>query len=313
MPLDYHVDRTVKLSDTSKLKGLYDWSIQEFEGETQKGPDYIPWGWTLTFTATQITYRQQYGIGERYWFTLRRKKQVEADSDPRGFVEQEHIRIELRPGYVQDDPRWATGLSMFGANRPIEDISVFIYMVENETDEEKCIAYGGLSYTTEIDFRDETPPDNLHFYATVSRERFDQIKARVKANDFDFVTVAVNGVRGFYSEWSPGISTDSIKVLTKPEDHKLVVPAGTKIDPPVLKDLDQFDLNFITERKSQLPIFKPDDDDDGGYDVAVDPAEHDRQRVDGVLKAVSGLEQTAKKAQVVLWIIAALLLLTLFK
>ena len=313
MALDYHLNRVVRLTETTKFKALYKWAIQEFEGEDQIGPDYIPWGWTQAFTATQITYRQQYGLSERYWLS-RRPKEGEPDPEvPKGFVEQDHIRAELRPGYIQDDTRCTTSFSMFGTKRLVGDISMLIYAVENEGDPERCVVRAGISYTTDVDFRDETSPDYLQFHATVSRDRFNRLKARVTTGNFNHAVLTVSGVRGLYSEWSPGISTHAIKVLTKAEDHKLNVPEGATIIPPTVKELDQFDLALITERKCQMPVVKSDEDErDGSYGI-VDPVMEDRDRSDRLLIAVARLDDRAKKAQVALWIIAALLLLTLFK
>lgn len=311
MALDYHLDRSVRLSDDSKQKGLYDWSIQEFEGDQQEGPDYIPWGWTLAFTATKITYRQHYALGERYWFQRPGETQPESPNKS-GFVEKEHIRADLRPGHPVNPDRRTPSYSMFGTSRTIEDFALYIYPPENDDGQEGCVVHGGLSYTTEVDFRDETPSDYLQFYITVSRRRFDELRERIKAADFDFLVVSVDMVRGFYSEWSPSISTSRIKVLTKPEDHKLTVPADTQIDPPTLKNFDQFDLHLVTERTMSLPVATVDDDVEYDRDDVPVP-DREQQRADQLVGAVRTLGDSVKKARVTLWVIAALLVLTLFK
>lgn len=308
MALDYHLDRTVRLSEESTHKGLYDWSIQEFEGDQQKGPDYIPWSWTAAFTATKITYRQHYGLGERYWF---QRPGEQADSPEKsGFVEKQHIRADLRPGHPEGDDRQTPSYSMFGTTRAIKEFSLHIYPSENDEDGENCVVHGGLSYTVEVDFRDETPSDYVQFYITVSRRRFEDLCNRIKVGDFDHLVVSLNAIQGLYSEWSPSISARRIKVLTKPEDHKLVIPEGARIDPPVMKSLDQFDLHLVTERRMAQPIAV---EDFGGSDheddsLVIDP---EQARADRFALAVRTFEDRARKAQIALWVIAGLLVVSL--
>lgn len=311
MALDYHLGRTLKLSEDSKFKSLYPWSIQEFEGDDQKGPDYSPWVWGLNFTATKVAYRQHYELGERYRFA-RPDQDVEPEK-PSSFAETENIRLDLRPGYAEEDSRWATTYSMFGTNRNIEDIALWIQPTDSEEGKEGTVIHGGLSYTTEVDFRDETPSDYLHIYAGVSRERFDAIKERVKRGDFDVAAVSISAVAGIYAPWSPGISTDRVKVLSRPEDHKLELPEGGTIKPPVLGDVGKFNLHLIRDRKMELPIFATDDDDGADYGEVIDPAALERARADQLLRLVSKLEEKSKAAQIALWVIAGLLVLALLK
>ena len=59
--MDYHLENKVLLSEDSKYKGLYFWSLQEFNKENkQVGSNKIPWIWSLYFTASEL--RHNYSI-----------------------------------------------------------------------------------------------------------------------------------------------------------------------------------------------------------------------------------------------------------
>lgn len=316
MPLDYHLDYRVAFSDDAEFKNLYKWCIQEWDGEKKIGRDLIPWDWTLNFTATTVEYRHQYARGERYQWAGPNGGDCANDEDkPPPFTEREHIRVELRPGWHDDDPRWRTSYSMMGTNREIKTITLLIYPPDKEGDFEKAVVTAGLSFTTEVDFRNETAADYLQFYATFSRERFNELKARIKANDFDIATMTVNRVDGFYSDWSPSISTSDIKVLSKPKEHKLELPEDLAVHVPTIGKLDELDFSLLTRRKMTAPIFSPEEaeENDISYEQAIDPVEYERNQRATLLKQVAVLDDKFKQAQTALWVIAALLLFALFK
>jgi hypothetical protein len=53
-------------------------------------------------------------------------------------------------------------------------------------------------------------------------------------------------VHGFYSEWSPSISTDNVKVLTSGSEHKITLPPGYR-EPPRLGHVGEAAL-YINRR-----------------------------------------------------------------
>ena len=52
---------------------------------------------------------------------------------------------------------------------------------------------------------------------------------------------------GFYSEWSPSISTRNVKVLTKGSEHKITLPPGHQFEPPRLGNVGEAKL-YINRR-----------------------------------------------------------------
>jgi hypothetical protein len=62
-----------------------------------------------------------------------------------------------------------------------------------------------------------------------------------------FALAACGTVDGFYSEWSPSISTRDVKVLTRGKEQKITLPNSHKFDPPRLGNVGEAEL-YINRR-----------------------------------------------------------------
>jgi hypothetical protein len=54
--------------------------------------------------------------------------------------------------------------------------------------------------------------------------------------------LSVGSVDGFYSEWSPSISTRKVKVLTKGSKQEITLPPGHQFEPPRLGHVGEAEL-----------------------------------------------------------------------
>lgn len=298
--MEDHFDRTIRFNDQSELKNLYLWSINEHNEAGEKvGRDYIPWEWTLYFRAKNVTLNDNTKIGDRY----------AREGDAPGAKVRRFIAADLNP---DETGRYAPRYSMFGTDRTISEFNLFIEEADAKGD--RCHVWGGVSYTTDIDFRDVTQPDTLTFYFYVSRERFDQYAARIAAGDVDSLVARFGNVAGFYADWSPGITTDKIKVLTRDKKHEV---QGTKEDIPLARLGEVEEAELFLARKLDLPI-PPDPYADDATDDA-DATHEDGRPVDRAaqLEAVrdSRGQETLKmitSLRMAAWVIAVLLLIKLF-
>jgi hypothetical protein len=57
----------------------------------------------------------------------------------------------------------------------------------------------------------------------------------------------VGSVAGFYSEWSPSVSTRNVKVLTTGDQQKIILPPGVEFEPPRLSHVWEAEL-YINRR-----------------------------------------------------------------
>jgi len=249
--MDFHLDNEIRLNNKTENESLYSWCLQEINSEgTQVGRDLIPWNWSFHFTASELRLIQGFEFGEESF--LDDDEKVSEDEN-KEFQDTEVITATLHPGictdgkWLEDDPRF----SMLGTDRTITEFSLRISAVD-EGEKEYCNVWGCVSYTSEIDFRDETTPDTVQIYLGLSKERFDRLADLFSSKTIDVVRIGVSRVAGFYCDWSPSITTNSVKVLARGSEQEIDVPEGCEIEPPRLGDVEKFDLTLITRGKFNL-------------------------------------------------------------
>jgi len=234
--VDYHLTRTLRLRTNPEHKNLYKWAINEIDAKgRQIGSDQIPWPWSLNFTAVSCVLGDSIEIKSKTAIGETAQRQV--------------IRVTLRPGSPREDadPFRKTTFSMFGTDRSIQSFQLEIYPTEDPAKQESCTAWGIVSYTTEIDFHNETTDDCIVFYMFVSADTFARYAAKIAHGLVDEMILRVKSVTGFYSEWSPAVSTDHIKVLTAGSEQNVILPPGVQFKPPRLGEVGEVDL-YINRR-----------------------------------------------------------------
>ena len=168
--MDALLEHGLRLHTQSEHKNLYKWAINEMDAQGQRiGHDQIPWEWTLHFTATSCVLRDN--------IDMRSQFQMEENTPaPRKIVQSQAIHVELRPGHPRGFRK--TTFSMFGTSRDIKSFQLQIHPIADPAEQENCSAWGSVSYTTEIDFRNETTDDCIIFYLFVKPETFARYGAK---------------------------------------------------------------------------------------------------------------------------------------
>jgi hypothetical protein len=308
--MEYHLDHRVRLSQESKHKSLYTWSLQEIsETGEQIGSDQIPWEWNLYFSANELRYIKELTI--------------EQESNPdailaasEGVSATESITAILQSGTTSNgffEPE--ASYSMFGTGRQIQDFRLTIRPLTGDGQEDVCDAWGCVSYTSEVDFRTETSPDVLQISIRVSSERFRELRELVNHVRPDAFTIRIGRVSGFYSEWSPSITTRRVKVLTRGSEHKIEVPENCVVNPPRLGKVGEFALTAV--RRNTLRLEQKFD----LWDEESAPEEAgSEEHISGSEQNYAALSAQLAKIQVAFdklrwptWLIVGLLLLLYFK
>ncbi|MER8931018.1 hypothetical protein NKI34_34455 [Mesorhizobium sp. M0700] len=221
--MENHVDRRVILCPEAEYKNLYEWSVQEVGANGNKiDRDQIPWEWTLYFKATELTLHDTLTVGS----LMSGAPHDEINT----VIAKQSISAKLHPFGAARPPSY----SMFGTDRTITDISLSIIPSAVNDEQEQCVAWGVVSYTSEIDFREETTPDCIGFYLFVRPDRFARYAEMVASSALEEVLFFVGRVPGFYSDWSPSTSTNRIKILADKNAQKIEIPPDCEIDPPRL-------------------------------------------------------------------------------
>ena len=126
------------------------------------GQKQIPWAWRLYFVANEIKHAHQIESTNDQSNNLPKQRSTET------------IQISLNPDAMSD--RHAPRFSMFGTNRDIKSFSLTVQRVEDERAPQRCTTWGIVSYTAELDFRNETTEDVFGCNMWLSPHNFDDLR-----------------------------------------------------------------------------------------------------------------------------------------
>ena len=266
MALDYKLDHVVKFSEEIEHKGLYTWCLKEFDqDEKQVGSDQIPWGWGLNFTVADLAYHLT--LEQERSFTRSSDKSTE-QLTTQPVVKKESLYGRLVPEKSGPSAFGVTRYSFFGTDRKIADFSIRI--VEGE--EESIDVWGSPNFEYETDFVTDTSPDNLQVTLVLKSDHFRDLVELVKSNAISHLSLRLSRVSGLYSDWSPSISVDDIKVLPAGnDDGKVLFPDENERPIPRLGKVGEYRLH-IDLKKAGLEEHNSSDDDEDRYDVRQDGA-----------------------------------------
>jgi hypothetical protein len=303
--MEYNLDNRVELSTEREHKNLYSWSIKEFDEKgKQIGGDQIPWDWGLTFEVIELN--------PAYSLEMKGDVSGEEDSGSQPSEVKEYLYGKLLPSV---EMRRAGIYSMFGTRRRIDQFGLFIYKTK-EGESEYCRLWGSISYTSDWDFQNVTEPDCVQLYVYLAPENFDQLMNLVKLPVATGATIRLSGVAGFYSDWSPSIRTDSIKVLANAKDQQLKNPQNLTFDPPALGHVREFQISIKKEYPLILhPKTTEEDVEEEDLETNTQPLSKldDAQFRSTILSQIASLKKNFGRLQLVLWLILVAVVLHLFK
>lgn len=290
-----NTSRLIRLDPNPKHKGLYDRALQEVnqEGE-QIGSDQIPWTLGHNFDVTDFSVRCIYSAGK--------------DDAP----EEQIISATLLPSVHNRGRR--PSYSMFGTDRTIASIK--LYIRSHQPSEEHPYSWGFfdgfVSYTNDDPLWGETVPDHLNLNLGLTEKEFASLVRQIEQGTVTAATLRFHA-HGFYSNWTPDISTDEFKVL------------GRDVKDQPVEDIDEgsdqihrlgevWDISLCLEHSIALAV-AVDEPDDGDWQPEEDFID---QPEDGLAKppqsegvGVASV-QALQSIKAAAWIIAVLLLIGLF-
>lgn len=322
--MKYELERRIKLNTDSEYESLYKWALQEYNDKDEAiGSPQVPWAWGMDFKATELRYIRALDIGKKSFANLfsddeeQHEEAQKEDEERRAEVsDTERIAGSLYPtqfrcGEWQDD---YCSVSMFGTNREIKDIQLDIRV--SEYDSEYCKLWGSPSYTADFDFEEETIDDTLYVRVRVSAERFNEFSELIKGKQMDTCIVHLSSVSGFYSEWSPAVRTNKIKVLCAGSNQEVQTPDDCDIKPPRLGRVQEFSLTLSSDKKmvaKKNSAFEGDIQREGAVEkiAGLFSEGNINNSDDWKLAQIARNQVTLSKIRKLLWIIIALLILIL--
>lgn len=214
MPLDYDLEYRLRFKGEEELqhKSLYRNAVVEVDDRGQQvGQDMIPWVWTLSFSAIELSVSDQLSYEDHVG--------ARGEAPGRKIGHRYGIHAKLKPGHSRQRPWDHTTFRLFGTNRVLQEITLDIRPV-SEPEDEGCTAWATASYAADIDVRNEIQPDCLCFYMMVSQAVYDRYLWNIAQGLVNEVILSLGFVDGFYAQWSPEVSTREVKILAG-EEHKV--------------------------------------------------------------------------------------------
>jgi hypothetical protein len=265
--MDFHLEKTLRLKTDPEHKNLYSWAINEIDDQGDvAGRDQIPWNWDHYFTGVSLVMDDSIEVKR----TQREGEAVKTEVDQR-----QNIRVNLRPGDPRDGGDYwrQTTFRFFGTDRVISKFQLDIRPIRDPAEQESCSAWGSPSYSHDSDFVTETTDDTMMFYLFVRSDTFARYAAKITMAAADEIVLRVGSVQGFYSEWSPSISTREVKVLARGREQKIELPAGAEgFEPPRLGDVGEAELYINRKLAFDIPAGTSEDGDTSVGTVRLAPA-----------------------------------------
>jgi hypothetical protein len=310
--MEYHFDHRIRLNQESEYKNLYSWSLRELsETGEQLGSDQVPWHWSLYFSAGELRYNKELSL-ERQGDPEDILPSQEGVSSSESISAVLHSGVTNADGYFEQE----TVFSMFGTERQIKEFSLIIRPLEEGGSEQTCRIWGCVSYTSEIDFRTETEDDILQISVEVSLGRFKELRDLVNHVRPNILFIRLGRVSGFYSEWSPSVSTNRIKVLTRGSEHNVELPDECEVDPPRLGTVGEFVLTVARRNALELKR-EPDVWVEGEEDELVESEEisirEPEQTSNAIFERLARNQAALERLKWPIWAIVLLLLLLYLK
>lgn len=297
--MKHDLNYAVRLNSDTKHKSLYSWCLQEADAAGEVvGRDLIPWSHGLYFDVSELRLIAAVEVGSVF-------SADPADSKPARATRI--IRAVLKPEADRSGRMLnrSTAYSMMGTDRRQVSLEVIVEPTSPANPEEVCRAWGSPAYTSELDFREVTEPDIVVFHLYVSPQAFETYARQIETDAVTHATFRVGFVKGFYSDWSPSISTDLIKILTANKEHGVMIPESCEIVPPTLGKVG--DARFTLWKTADLSTTQR-----VGLDLN-EPAAHPAAPISASKALDPRLDRMLSSLRIAAWLVVALLVVLVFK
>ncbi len=230
--MDCILEKKIRFS-SKKDNTLYSWCLNEIGNhEKDHNRDLIPYAFSTYFEASTLRVTKRVGTHRKH-----SNNEMIRESD-NSVVISGDLKPSFRPNVDYRD----TTYFMFGTDRRIDSISLTIENLGNDTDIEVCNLWGSPSYKGEIDFREFIEADHLSVSIFVKNSHFESFVRMIESKTVESIKLMLKEVDGFYSPWSPSISTSSIKILT--EYHEVEGEIDLDRPLPLVGKVGEFSLVF---------------------------------------------------------------------
>lgn len=307
--MKYELAKKIEIKED--INDIYKWCLNEVDIKTgERGEDLIPWASYLYFMGSSFKIVNEL-------FSADCIDSVDGANKACSKFSQAVVGV-FHPGVCSDGENLddVVEFSMFGRDKPITEIGV---RITSDGGAESFKLDGSPAYVYELDFSKRYQKDWVEFNINLSKVNFDKLVELVDLNKVESATLLLKTVPGFYSERSPSIKTSFIKILTA--EHKIENIGVSKKKPPVLENFGEeygsFELwlgnTKILNVKPQNKSFNIQEAFKLVYEEDED-VEIPELLIDTMNRSNTDLaNKVASRVKLPLWIIAASLLVLIFK
>jgi hypothetical protein len=296
--MDSNLDLKVVLNENPESSLLGKWCLDEYDSNDKKvAGDYIPWPWSCYFKSDQLRVVRQLELN-RY------DKNYELLDKPRSDYKV-YLVGDLRSGRSDEDSFLdRVSYSMFGTNRKITKFNLYIGSASEQDGLHDCKIYGIPSYDSEDSHsRRQTVDDYFGIDVFISEDELKDIAQAVESKSADSIVLRISRVSGFYSYWSPEITTSHIKILTS--YHTITKPKGSTISPHLVGTADEFWISLTKKSENNLDL-------EPHTEIAENkPEKTDREDLASLANSVDSLRAITNSLKRPLWLIFIALLIVI--
>lgn len=297
--MKYDLNYAVRLNADTKHKNLYSWCLEETDAAGEVvGRGLIPWSYSLYFYVSELRLIAAVEVGSVF---------SDEPADNKAARATRTIRAQLKPEADRSGRMLNrnTAYSMMGTDRRQVSLELIVEPTSRANPEEVCRAWGSPAYTSELDFCEVTEPDIVVFHLYVSPQAFETYARQIETDAVTHATFRVGFVKGFYSDWSPSISTDLIKILTANKEHGVTIPEGCEIVPPTLGGVG--DARFTLWKAADLSTTQQ-----VGLDLN-EPEAHRAAPISASNALDPRIDRMLSSLRIAAWLVVVLLVILVFK
>jgi hypothetical protein len=301
--MDYQLDKKITINKDTKHKSLYQWCLNEVNANgSLDNRDLIPFRWSLYFTGTSLQVSTSVNV-------VRDSKTDEIKS-----VKSTNIYGKFYSGICRDGENLSDDVefSIFGTDRKVNEFSVTISETQDASNE-ACWLTAIPSYETEnVNFCKVIENDFIGFDINLETEKFNELVRLIETRAIDSVRLIARNVNGIYSEWTPTITTHSVKVLTT--DNVIDGVDINQFEGSTAGLIGDFNIQFTTQIPLSIKQHLPDVDFANEFnDEKYEDVTHSNDNRAASNESMGSLTEVVGKLKTALWCVVIALVFLLLK
>lgn len=291
--MNVNIDKGIMHESYANSHGEVEWFIKEDDVK------YFPFVWDLFFATGELSFARVLEVESPDGEESNATKDIKDSSIIFGSMHS--VAFNDR-----EDAKNGPTYSMFGTDRLINKFSIRIIPSKNGDEYLKVTASPSFSVENS-GFFEETFEDFVEFNLFLNNDRWEAVANLLESQKINSVQLRLGGASGFYSKWTPTISANSIKILTKRHDVESV--SGQVHNLSRAGNVDEFSIEFIRNAKSKTNSKLTDNDFSGCKNSSINKNPNSSNTEDEAKSSINRLLRSLYKSSLIIVILLFLILM----